>query len=347
MRYVIIIKAHIERMVGGRSMKRVLCIIGVVLLTIVLSVGCSAQKSVSNDMEYSTSAASPAAQPDAETANEPDGGLATRDVGTLISPDYGGRKVIRNIYISIESDAFDEHLAVLLENVQQVGGYVESSNVDGKKPEAYNEPGRYGSFIFRIPVDKADLFAQEAKGYGTLVSSSENAEDISSQYFDMETRLSVLRTQLERLTSILVKTDNLADVIQLESEIARVTIEIEELTTQLRRYDGLVDYATVTVSIAELRPTSGPAAEKTVGERIALDFENSLYGVGTFLVNAFVWFVGALPVLVLVCGIGTGIFFIVRGVCKHDAKRAQKRKAKEQAQIASKNNNDIGSGANA
>lgn len=74
--------------------------------------------------------------------------------------------------------------------------------------------------------------------------------------------------QLERLKSILVETDNLADVIALETEIARVTMEIEALTGELRRYDALIEYTTIDITVYETVYREGPAAAKTVGERI-------------------------------------------------------------------------------
>ena len=328
-------------------MKKLICMIFSLLLVAALAAGCAGSgkgllmdsanpqtNTYSYDGGYYDNAVmaeaamdEPAAEPVAAPA-----GLGTADTQSLSTPDYGGRKVIRNISISLETDAFDDNVDALLKKVNEVGGYVEGSNVDGRKPQVYNDPGRYGYFTFRIPVDRVDEFVENAKGYGTLLSCNENAEDITSRYFDMETRLSVLRTQLDRLTNILVATDNLADVIELEKEIARVTLEIEELTTELRRYDGLVDYATVTVNLNELRLSQGPVAEQTVGERIGEQFADSLYGVGTFCVNAFVWFVGALPVLLFIAAIGLAIFFIIRG----GKKRREKRTARRAARFADK-----------
>ena len=326
-------------------MKRMISLAAALMALMLLLGGCAGAPKSANDMAYTASESydggypmeAPAAMEepaydeaydDYAAPAEATEGLGTTDTTSLTTPDYGGRKVIRNVTVSLETDAFDDNVDALLKKVNEVGGYVESSNVDGKKPEVYNDPGRYGYFTFRIPVDRVDEFVADAKGYGTLRSSYESAEDITSRYFDTETRLSVLRTQLDRLTSILVETDNLADVIELESEIARVTLEIEELTTELRRYDGLVSFATVSVNLQELRLSQGPAAEKTVGERIGEDFVDSLYGVGTFCVDVFVWIVGALPVLLFIAAIGLGIFFIIRGGKKRRAKRAERRAQK-------------------
>ncbi len=318
-------------------MRRFLIVIAAAMCALMLLAGCGASRDYATTEStaydggnyYGSAEYEVAEEVDVEGAGSPAPAADVADAAArgVETPDYGGRKVIRNIYMSLDTDAFDDDMQSLLGRVAELGGYTESSTVDGRKPENYNDSGRTGYFVFRIPADKVDEFAAAAQGCGTLISYSENAEDITSQYFDIDTRLSVLRTQLDRLTTILVDTDNLADIIALEQEIADVTLEIEELTTELRRYDGLIDYATVTVNLYEERLYIGPAAEKTVGERIKAGFTDSLYGVGTFFADAFVWLVSALPILVLLAGIGVGLFFIIRGGKKRRAKRAQRKAA--------------------
>ena len=130
--------------------------------------------------------------------------------------------------------------------------------------------------------------------------------------------------QLERLKSILVETDNLADVIALETEIARVTMEIEALTGELRRYDALIEYTTIDITAYETVYREGPAAAKTVGERIEAGFSDSLNGVGVFFVDAFVWFVSALPVLLVLVAVVAVVLLCVRAVRKRRKARTHK-----------------------
>ncbi len=215
----------------------------------------------------------------------------------IAEPNYGGRKIIRRLGLDLRTDRFDEHKALIERDVQTAGGYIENSYVYGTKPEVAGDSGRSASFTLRIPVKQVDAFVNTASTYGTLISQNEDSEDVTDSYFDIETRLEVSRTTLERLQSILVKTNNLADVIELEREIARVTVEIELLTTKLRKYDGLIEYATVNITLNEEGMKIGPAAKTPFGQRISDGFFETLSDVGNFLEDFVVVLIGGLPVL--------------------------------------------------
>jgi len=120
---------------------------------------------------------------------------------------------------------------------------------------------------------------------------------VTDRYFDLETRLSVYRAELERLKAILTDAAELSDVLLLEQEISRVTIEIESLTTKLRRYDGLIDYATVSIDLEEAELKQGPVAKLSPSERIREGFAEDLLNLRSALENAFVWTASHLPSL--------------------------------------------------
>lgn len=250
-----------------------------------------------------------------------------QEAGTASPADmYGGRKIIRNYDISLTTDSFDEDMVLIDQRLAEYGGYAQNSYVEGKKPEAYGETGRTASLTLRVPAEQADAFLEGIKALGTVSYLHDYTDDITDAYYDVDTRLEILKIQLDRLKSILVKTDNLADVIALEERISEVMLEIEELTGTLKKYDALISYATVSVTLREKSLISGPAAEKTTGERISEGFTDTLYGVGTFFVDFFVWFVSALPVLVILAIIAVAVVLIVR--------RCRRRKANKKAAAA-------------
>lgn len=254
-------------------------------------------------------------------------GTATVDAGDV----YGGRKIIRNYDLTIQTDDFDAVYGAINERLAQYGGYAENSYIDGKKPEAYGDSGRTASLTLRIPADKADEFITGVKGMGTLTSSHDYIDDITDEYYDVDTRLEVLNIQLDRLENILVQTDNLADVIALEDKIGEVMLEIEQLTGTLKKYDSLVDYTTVSIMLNEKSLIAGPAAEQTAGQRISEGFTDSLYGVGTFFTDLFVWLVSALPVIIVLAVVAAAVLLIVRASIKRRAKAQAKAAVRQQA----------------
>lgn len=292
---------------------------------------------VTEDVAYTEPAEAPA--PDTATAYEyglDTSAYADMDKAKLNTGDmYGGRKIIRNYDISLATNTFDDNLAYINAKLSELGGYVLSSSLSGSKPEAYGDSGRSLSMTLRVPAEKASDFVSGVQQLGKVNYIHDYTDDVTDQYFDVDTRLAVLKDQLERLRAIMVETDNLADIITLEERISEVMLQIEELTGTLKRYDALIAYTTIDLSINERNAISGPADTKGTGERISEGFTDTLNGVATFFVNFFVWFVSSLPVLIILAAITVAVVFIVKhAVKKNRAKKAQLYAAQQQQQQA-------------
>ena len=292
---------------------------------------------VTEDAAYTEPAEAPA--PGAATAYEyglDTSAYADMDKAKLNTGDmYGGRKIIRNYDISLATNTFDDDLAYINAKLSELGGYVLSSSLSGSKPEAYGDSGRSLSMTLRVPAEKASDFVSGVQQLGKVDYIHDYTDDVTDQYFDVDTRLAVLKDQLERLRAIMVETDNLADIITLEERISEVMLQIEELTGTLKRYDALIAYTTIDISINERNAISGPADTKGTGERISEGFTDTLNGVATFFVNFFVWFVSSLPVLIILAAITVAVVFIVKhAVKKNGAKKAQLYAAQQQQQQA-------------
>ena len=292
---------------------------------------------VTEDVAYTERAEAQA--PGAATAYEyglDTSAYADMDKAKLNTGDmYGGRKIIRNYDISLATNTFDDDLAYINAKLSELGGYVLSSSLSGSKPEAYGDSGRSLSMTLRVPAEKASDFVSGVQRLGKVDYIHDYTDDVTDQYFDVDTRLAVLKDQLERLRAIMVETDNLADIITLEERISEVMLQIEELTGTLKRYDALIAYTTIDLSINERNAISGPADTKGTGERISEGFTDTLNGVATFFVNFFVWFVSSLPVLIILAAITVAVVFIVKhAVKKNRAKKAQLYAAQQQQQQA-------------
>ena len=234
---------------------------------------------------------------------------------------YGGRKIIRRFEYNITSPNFDEDLAKLKQNAVDVGGYVQNSSVNGTKPETYNDNGRSAHLSFAIPSDKVDAFVAGVEQVGTVTYRNTSAEDVSDQYIDLESRIEVLRTQLERLKSLLVDSASLEEILALETEISRVTIELEQLTTNLKALASLVDYSTVNVYLDEERIAQGPSSTKSMGTRISEGFVSVLNGVGVFLENFAVFLLISSPVWLMLGLVALVVILLVR---RHNRKKGRK-----------------------
>ncbi len=252
------------------------------------------------------------------------GETATADQTAPAQQNYGGHKIIKTAGLGLETREFENDLNYIKQKVVDMGGYVASSYVSGRKPENYNDPGRYASVSLRIPQERMEAFLVEARGVATVTFENSGGEDITSSYFDTESRLKIYETQRTRILGLLEKAETMEDIISLETELSRLTYEIENLTTQLKRWDDLVDFATVNIDITEIPPAMAVASDDSIGTRISEGFNNTLSGLAVFFENLFVFIIAASPALILIGLIVVAIVLIVR--------RSHKRTAQKRAE---------------
>jgi preprotein translocase subunit Sec61beta len=243
---------------------------------------------------------------------------------------YEERKIIRNASLNLETRNFDEDLEYIRNFADELGGYIGTSSISGRKPEAYGDSGRSARFEVRIPQNNMEAFIAGARGRATVVSESTESDDVTANYFDVESRLAIYRTQYDRILELLAQADDINAIIALENELSRLTYEIESLTTQLKRWDDLVTFATVSVSIKEIPPVMAAAEGDSVGTRISEGFQSTLYGLGVFFEEFAIFFIAALPVLVVLAVLAVIIVLICKAAIKRSTKKKQAAEAKKQ-----------------
>ena len=268
-------------------MKKLFSIALSLLLIASLFAGCGANKATATEAAMPQEAPAPSApaydiagRPEAESGFAPntnDSFKSTAGGGAVLSQ----RKIIKNGSIQLETLEFDEGLGSIKQLVEKLGGYIESSDISGtslRYPGDYSQ--RYASFTARIPADKLNEATFQLGQLFNVLSQNESSSDITDTYYDTEGRLKSLRIQEERLLELLSKAEKLEDLITLESALADVRYQIESLTSQLNRYDNLVNYCTLSIYLQEVvKPTDIKPLPRTLGEKVAEAFAESLEGI--------------------------------------------------------------------
>lgn len=222
------------------------------------------------------------------------------------------RKLIRKIQVSAETEDMDILLEDVNARIAQLGGYIESRNVEnGSAYDAYRD--RSATLVIRIPAENLDAFLQQIDQASNVISTKESSDDITLQYVDTESRLKVLRTEEERLLEFLSQAQTVTEMLEIEARLTEVQSQIESLVSQLNTYDNLVDYGTVTLQIVEVEVyTEVEEEEPTMWEEIGQGFMDSLRGVGAIGRGLLVFILSASPYLVILGGIGLVVWLIVR-----------------------------------
>lgn len=271
------------------------------------STGWAEDTVVEEAMEYSTDDASEVTMDDTEEIAE---------------NDLENRKLIKTVYLDMETEEFDSLKTNLEEAIEMNGGYVESSYLNTPKRE-YSY--RSYDLTVRVPADKLDRFIETVGTLGYITSKNENIEDVTLTYVDMKAYKESLETEYEKVMELLENADELDQILVLESKLSELRYEINSYESKLRTYDNLIDYSTVHIYVAEVKYAI--ETEDTVGSRISTGFLSSLYSVRDFFVDLFVAFASNLPVLVVLAAfIGIVVVIIRKILKKNEIRRANRPK---------------------
>lgn len=166
------------------------------------------------------------------------------------------RKIIRTAYVSAETRQFDDSITRIEALCKSSGGYVESSSVSGTKLDVgKNGSRRSASYTLRIPADKFDEFNSELGNLLNIVRSSSNVDEVTTQYYDIQSRIEVLELQKQSLQEMYDNYTDYKDIstlLYLQDQLYNVIEEIESYKTQLRLYDSKIAYSTVNLDITEV-----------------------------------------------------------------------------------------------
>jgi len=165
------------------------------------------------------------------------------------------RKLIRNANVELEIASFDEAVQKITAFAGEDGGYI-ATTTSNKQANGKLR----GEIVAKVLPENLDRFLQKIRGLGELKNQTLGTEDITKAYFDTDGRLKNARVMEQRLIDMLKKkSDDINDLLQVEKELARVREQIEQMQGELKFWDSQVQFATVTISLAE-KDMEEPAA---------------------------------------------------------------------------------------
>jgi anti-sigma factor RsiW len=214
------------------------------------------------DSNVSPASVAPAQAAQTEvTAKEGGSGAETTNNATEPSfaetpaPELANRKLIRNATVALEILSFDDAVQKITAFAKEEHGYV--ATTDSQKQA--NGKLR-GQVVVKVLPEDLDRFLQKVRELGELKNQTLGTEDVTKRYFDTDARLKNARVMEQRLIDMLkTKTGKVSDLLQVEKELDRVREGIEKMQGELKYWDSQVQFATVTISLAE-KDMEEPAA---------------------------------------------------------------------------------------
>ena len=216
------------------------------------------------------------------------------------STDSASAKIIYTANLSLESKDYDAARAALDAALQAAGGYLESSS-----EYSGTDDSRSVSLTYRVPQENYDSFLAAIAEAGNVTYKNQQADDVTAQYLDVETRLENLKAQRTRLQQLQQQADNLSDLLEIESSLTDVQSQIESWQSQMDWYSDQVEQCTVYVSLSEVSTYSPPS--EGFGSRIVSAFADGWQNFVDGVQQLAVTLAGAWPVVVIAAAVAAGV----------------------------------------
>lgn len=268
-----------------------------------------------------------------------DGGTVTSTTG-IDNVEASGQKLIKTVSMSMETKEFDTLLENIRKQVEEIGGYIESSDVSGSSYYS-SWSTRYAYMTLRIPADKLDGFVTIVSDLGNVTNKNESIQDITLQYVDVESHKKALITEQERLMELLEQAESMEDIIAIESRLSQVRYELQSYESTLRTYDNQVDYSTVTIDINEVEREIKVPEKLSFFEEVQYRLSDNIYAIEQGVREFAIWFLSSLPYLVIWAVVIVVLVLLVRKLFWKKPffkfKRRKKEEKVDQSQDPDKN----------
>ena len=126
------------------------------------------------------------------------------------------RKLIRTGNVSLEVKTVSDAEEKIASWAKGLGGYVTNANIW--------ENG--ANFTVRIPSTRFDDAMAQAGDFGRVTEHSVNSQDVSDNYYDLESRLKTKYILRDKLSGYLSQAKDIKDLLEIERQLNQVLEEI-------------------------------------------------------------------------------------------------------------------------
>jgi hypothetical protein len=127
-----------------------------------------------------------------------------------------------------------------------VGGTVDDEHTTNDKHGRIDR----STLVLRVPVARFEAAKDALERLGTLKSSTESAEDVTTQVIDVRERVQTLQNSLDRLQRFQRSAQDVRDLIRFEEDITRRQSELQSLKAQQSYLADQTSMSTITLRLS-------------------------------------------------------------------------------------------------
>ncbi|MEQ9168103.1 MAG: DUF4349 domain-containing protein [Fulvivirga sp.] len=198
-----------------------------------------------------------------------------------VSDEVITKKVVKTGGVEFESKDIDKDYQSIKTLLPRFKGYIENESQNKTSHRiTYN-------LTIRVPADGYDSLYENVSRIGfRLDSRYSNIDDVTSQYYDLKSRIKNKKVLEERYLELLKKASAIKDILEIERNLNEIRVEIESLEGQFKYLSQRVSLSTIDIKFYENLPyTYDATSRKGFGARILSALDSGWQGFLSFLVG--------------------------------------------------------------
>ena len=299
---------------------------------VLLTAGCSAIAPMDSGLrDNATGYTSESAVYDGEQGADSAAVPSTAAVGAARE----NQKIIYTGDITLEAQDVRQLHDEIVASLKGYGGYVSSSDV------YENADGQlYANITVRVPTEQMDAFRAALSDKAKVTQSSQNAQEVTEEYYDIEARIEHLQKQEQELLRLMEKAQTVEEIMKVNDSLSGVQEELEVYEGKKRYLDDRIDDSTLDIHIQpvrELVKTNQESIQAMTGEELGNGMLKGLDNSWRILVNILGFIVIGICYLILPLGVAGGItLLVIYLVRRHKRKKTAKAEASLQKEDETK-----------
>lgn len=230
-----------------------------------------------------------------ETARNASGGPDIPGIGPRIIK-------MASVRLSVRRGQFQGAVDEARSIAAATGGFVVSSNQSQGEKRLMN-----GSLVLRVPARSYETAMRELVGVGRLDGRQENAQEVSAEFVDLQSRKRHLEAVERQLLVLLERAESVPAALAVQSKLNDTQLQLEETRGRLRYLDDQTSFATISVNLRERLPVA--AAGK---DGIVETWKDGAEAFAHVAGRTFVAVATIAPILLLLGLAALGARFVVR-----------------------------------
>ena len=261
----------------------------IVCLFVLFLVSCNEAKESAANMGASEMAVADAS---AVSLNSP---IPNKTAGNSTELTTYERKIIKNAFLSFESDKPEENVRTISQLVSKNQGYIISNNQS--KIDNVNE----FRINFKVPFQRFDAVLLEIeKNGGVLISKSVSSDDVTEEFIDNESQVKAQKELELRYLQLVKQAKTIKDMLEIEAKLSEVRGNIERIEGRQRFLQNNTQFSQFEITILD--------KESKLSNNYFTKLKNSFTEGWDNVFSIILWLIEILPFIL----VAIGVYFLIK-----------------------------------